>query len=93
MSTVFVYKPVGVPSATRTALAPRLRAVQGVRLGVVDNGKEFADEIVAAVAEVLGRDHGLREVTLWKKEYPAKPAPFLPEIAAQCDAVVNGVGH
>jgi hypothetical protein len=93
MSTVFLYQPGGVPAAARKTLAPRIRDVRGIRLGVLDNGKEFADQVVGAVAEVLGRDHGLREVAVWRKGYPAQPAPFLQEMAAQCDAVVNGVGH
>jgi len=93
MSMVFLYQPGVVPSAARKTLAPRLRDVRGIRLGVLDNGKEFADQVVGAVAEVLGRDHGLGEVAVWRKGYPAQPAPFLPEMAAQCDAVLNGVGH
>ena len=93
MSRVFVYQPGGVPSATPGTLAPRLPDVRGIRLGVLDNCKEFADQVVGAIAAVLRRDHGVRDITVWRKGYPAQPAPFLPEMASQCDAVVNGVGH
>jgi hypothetical protein len=93
VSSIFVYRPVGIPATTPKKLAPRLRDVRGVRLGVLDNCKEFADHVVGAVAEVLERDHGVREVTIWRKGYPAKPAPFLADMASKCDAVVNGVGH
>ncbi len=93
MSSSFVYRPVGIPATTPKKLAPRLRDVRGVRLGVLDNCKEFADHVVGALAEGLKRDHGVREVTIWRKGYPAKPAPFLADMASECDAVVNGVGH
>lgn len=93
MSKVFVYQPGGVPSAAAKTLAPRLRDVRGIRLGMLDNCKEFAERVVGAVAEVLERDYGVREITVWRKGFPAQPAPFLAEMASQCEAVVNGVGH
>ena len=93
MSSIFVYRPVGIPASTPKKLAPRLKDVRGVRLGVLDNGKEFADHVVGAVAEGLKRDHRVRAVAIWRKGYPAKPAPFLADMASKCDAVVNGVGH
>ena len=90
---VIVYQPAGVPSAARKALAARLHDVRRIRLGVLNNAKEFADQVVGAAAEALERDHGPCDVTVWRKGHPAQPAPFLAGMAARCDAVVNGVGH
>jgi hypothetical protein len=42
---------------------------------------------------VLRRDYKLAEVRFWRKSYLGIPAPFIAEMAAGCDAVINGVGH
>jgi hypothetical protein len=41
----------------------------------------------------LKRDYGVAEVKFWNKGFPAKAAPFIDEIASECDAAVSGVGH
>jgi hypothetical protein len=45
------------------------------------------------VAEVLQREHGVAEVKFWQKSYLGIASPYAQEMAEQCDAVVNGVGH
>ena len=30
---------------------------------------------------------------IWKKSYLGIPSPYAEEMASQCDAVINGVGH
>jgi hypothetical protein len=44
------------------------------------------------VAEVLERDHGA-QVRFWRKSYLGVPSQYASEMAAECDAVINGVGH
>ena len=85
--------PTGAADTVTGKLAPRLETVRGARIGILDNCKEFADLVLAGVAEALKRDHGVKEVTFWRKDYLGKSSPFAREMAAQCDAVVNGVGH
>ncbi len=88
-----VYRPVGTTGVALKPLARRSETLRGLRVAILDNCKEFADQVVAPIAEVLKRDYGVRDVSLWKKGYPGKPAPFHVEMAAQSEAVVNGVGH
>jgi hypothetical protein len=45
------------------------------------------------VADVLQREHGVAEVRFWQKSYLGVPSPYAQEMAVQCDAVINGVGH
>lgn len=90
---VEVYAPTGEIAAESRRLAPRLKTVRGARIALLDNCKEFADQVLRGVAEVLQRDYGVGEVRFWRKGYPAQGAPFLKELAASCDAAVNGVGH
>ena len=55
--------------------------------------KEFADLVLSGVAAMLQREYSLRELRVWRKSYLGIPAPFTAEMAAGCDAVINGVGH
>jgi len=89
---VSVYVPTGEPATEPARLAPRLKTLQGARVGILDNCKEFADVVLRGVAEVLERDYGAR-VRFWRKDYLGIPSPFAAEMAKECDAVINGVGH
>ena len=90
---VSVYVPTGSADTAAKGLAPRLRSIRGARIGILDNCKEFADLVLKGVAEILEREHGVGEIRFWRKDYLGKPAAFVAEMAASCDAVINGVGH
>lgn len=89
---VSVYVPTGDPATVAACLGPRLKSVRGARIGILDNCKEFADVVLRGVAEVLEREHGA-VVRFWRKSYLGIPSPFAKEMAVECDAVINGVGH
>ena len=88
-----VYVPTGEAEITPCSLARRLETLRGARIGILDNHKEYAGDVLDALAEVLKRDHGVQEVRVWRKDYLGIPSPYAREMAAACDAVVNGVGH
>jgi hypothetical protein len=92
ISGVSVYVPTGDPATAAARLAPRLETLKGVRVGILDNCKEFADVVLRGVAEALERDYGAR-VRFWRKSYLGISSPFAAEMAKECDAVINGVGH
>lgn len=87
-----VYVPTGAIDKAVHALAPRLRSLQGARIGILDNHKEFSNIVLRGISDKLQRDHGV-EVKVWRKDYLGKPSPYANEMAAGCDAVINGVGH
>lgn len=89
---VAVCVPTGATEVAVRPLAPRLTTLAGARIGILDNSKEFADLVLRGVATRLEREHGAR-VTVWRKAYLGLPSPYADEMAAACDAVVNGVGH
>lgn len=93
IANVRVLLPNGTADIASKNLAPRLSTLKGARIGILDNCKEFADVVLSGVADVLRRDYAPREVRFWRKSYLGIPAPFVAEIAAGCDAVINGVGH
>jgi hypothetical protein len=90
---ITVYVPTGEADTATGKLAQRLETVRGARIGILDNCKEFADLVLKGVAEALERDHGVKEVRFWRKNYLGVPSPYATEMAAECDAVINGVGH
>jgi hypothetical protein len=89
---ITVYVPTGAVDRRSRELAPRLETVRAKRIGILDNCKEFADLVLQGVAGVLERDYGV-EVRFWQKSYLGIPSPYAREMAEQCDAVINGVGH
>src|ERR1700674_3676780 len=88
-----VMLPTGVRATAATRAAERPKSLVGVRVGLIDNGKEFSDVVLEALAEALRRDHGVTDVKFWRKGFPAKAAPFIAEMAAETDVAISGVGH
>ena len=90
---ISVYVPTGEVDTRSRQLAPRLKSLRGARIGILDNCKEFADVVLRGVAEALRRDHGVERIRFWRKSYLGVPSAYAQEMAAECDAVINGVGH
>lgn len=88
-----VYLPAGEADTQSKKLASRLQNLRGARIGILDNCKEFADVVLRGVAEALKRDFGVEQVKFWRKSYLGVPSAYAQEMAAECDAVINGVGH
>jgi hypothetical protein len=85
--------PTGGRSAAELKPADRPKSLAGLRIGLLDNGKEFSDVVLDALAEILRRDHGVTNIKFWRKGFPAKGAPFIAEMAAETDVAISGVGH
>jgi hypothetical protein len=90
---ISVYVPTGDADTQSKRLAPRLESLRGARIGILDNCKELADVVLRGVANMLEREHGVAEIKFWQKSYLGVPSPFAQEMARECDAVINGVGH
>jgi len=88
-----VYAPTGAAQTAAIDPVERPRSLKDLRIGLIDNGKEFSDVVLEALAEVLRRDHGATRIKFWRKGFPAKGAPFIDEMAAETDVAISGVGH
>ena len=88
-----VYVPIGASETKPKTLAPRLERIKGARIGILDNHKEFSGTVLQGLVDELKRSYGVSDVTVWRKSYLGIPSPFAEEMAARCDAVINGVGH
>jgi hypothetical protein len=80
--------------AAAASLAPRVRDLAGLRLGLLDNAKPNAALVLETLADQLRAQHHLGEVTTYTKSYFGTPVEEdrAEAIAQSCDAVIAGVG-
>lgn len=89
-----VFDPRGVVEAETKPLAPRVRALAGLRVGVLDNTKWNANRLLRKTVARLGDEVPLAAVNYYRKESFSKDAdPALIEtIAADNDIVLTAIG-
>ena len=82
-STTTVLAPTGAQEIGSIAIAQRPKSLKGLRVALLDNGKEFSDIVLDALATTLKKDYGVTDVKFWRKGFPAKGAPFIDEMVAE----------
>ena len=89
-----VYDPRGVVDAEPKAIAPRITALDGLRLGILDNTKWNANKLLRQVRDELQGAHRFKAVNYYRKESFSRFAdPQLVErIRAENDIVVTAIG-
>jgi hypothetical protein len=89
-----VFDPRGWVDAELVAPAARVAALDGLRLGILDNTKWNAGRLLRETAARLGDRFGFAAVTYYKKESFAKAADpgLLAAIAADNDIVLTAIG-
>jgi hypothetical protein len=94
MDELTVFDPRGRVDAERVALAPRVAALRGLRLGILDNTKWNANRLLRKTAALLEAEHGLAAVNYYKKESFSKVADptLVAAIAADNDIVLTAIG-
>lgn len=88
-----IHDPTSRPAVPRRPTARRLPSLEGISLGILDNGKSNADRFLSAVAERLRRDHRAASVVTARK--PNAWALAAPEVRArlvECGAVITAFG-
>jgi hypothetical protein len=89
-----VFDPRGRVEAHRLAPAPRVAALAGLRLGILDNTKWNASRLLRKTAARLGERFGFVAVNYYRKESFAKVADpaLIAAIAAENDVVLTAIG-
>jgi hypothetical protein len=89
-----VFDPRGVVEAERVTSAPRVAALTGLRLGVLDNTKWNANRLLRKTAARLDQRFGLAAVNYYRKESFSKYADpaLLADVAANNDIVLTAIG-
>jgi hypothetical protein len=92
--TMVVLDPTVQPAPVAARMAQRLSSLQGKRIGLLDNGKPHAKELLEHVAQLLEERLRPGQVLRFRKPNASKPAPgeLIADITKQVDAVINGVG-
>jgi hypothetical protein len=89
-----VFDPRGRVDAQRTLPTPRVAALDGLRLGILDNTKWNAGRLLRKTAALLGERHGFAAVNYYRKESFSKAADpiLIAAIAADNDIVLTAIG-
>lgn len=86
-----VHDPRGGRIDASPSLAPRPRSFAGLRLGVLDNGKEKAAALLGRAAHLLERD-GATLVFARKPSFSRVAPHDVIDALSMCDIVITGLG-
>jgi hypothetical protein len=86
---VKVLDPSGSVERQVRALAARPHALQGRRLGILDNSKPNADVLLGRVAERLAARTGTSPARWWRKPGSSRPATIIDDVVAGSDVVLT----
>ena len=94
VSDQIVFDPRGVVETEPMALAPRVRELNGLRLGVLDNTKWNANRLLRKVVAGIAERASFASVTYYRKESFSKAAEpaLIDTIAANNDIVLTAIG-
>jgi len=89
-----VFDPRGGVEAERVAAAARFAALEGLRLGVLDNTKWNANRLLRSTAAQLDERFHFASVSYYRKESFSKAADpaLVARIAAENDIVLTAIG-
>lgn len=75
-------------------LAPRPGTLRGLTVGLLDNTKVNATQLLGEIGRALTDRYGIAGTKLYTKDYFGTPVKeeLLRQIAAECDVVVTAVG-
>jgi hypothetical protein len=89
-----VFDPRGSVDGGNTPIAPRKAALDGLRLGVLDNSKWNANKLLRAASVALGEDVAFASVNYYVKQSFSKDAApaLIEQIARENDIVLTAIG-
>ena len=90
-STIRVYDPTAAPRVSGAGLTPRPTTLNGVTIGVLDNGKANAGLLMTSVAQLMQERYGVAAVLVRRKPVagPAS-AEVIADLKRECAAVLVG---
>ena len=91
MSRITVVSPLGVNRVGSQPIAPRLRSLDGVTLGILNNSKPNSLELQQYVVDLIGRRHALKGSLTKQKPSAAIGAEGLDAYAKEVGAVITAI--
>lgn len=87
-----VLDPTGEGAAQQGALAPRLPALRGKRMGVLWNEKPNGDVVLSRLQEILATRYELSQVTWRQKTSSQRISPHaLEDLVRESDFILNAL--
>jgi hypothetical protein len=76
------------------AYVPRPTALEGKRVGLVENTKFNSDRLLQKIGDILKAEYGVAETRMFRKRNSSVPAheEIIAELRKTCDVMVAGVG-
>src|SRR4051794_33363369 len=89
-----LYSPLSTTPKRKLFRAPALGKIDGLRIGVLENGKLNAEEMLNEVAALFVQRHGCTVRSLASKTNASAPAPAntLVKVAQEVDFLITGLG-
>ena len=89
-----LYAPTSTTPRRQASRAPVLASIDGLRLGILENGKLNAEEMLNEVAALFVQRHGCTVRSLASKTNASAPAPAntLVKVAQEVDFLITGLG-
>ena len=86
--------PVTEPIEVEFSGAEKLSTLSNKRIGLIDDSKVNAKELLEAIKHIIHQRFGVREVKYHRKPSASKPADpsVIQSMAEECDYVIVGVG-
>ena len=89
-----LYAPTSSGPKRKSFRAPPLASLEGMRIGILENGKLNAEEMLNEVAQLFVQRQGCTIRTLASKSNASAPAPgnTLAKVAQEVDFLLTGLG-
>ena len=89
-----LYSPMSTAPKRKAVRAPALATIDGMRIGVLENGKLNAEEMLNEVAQLFVKRNGCTLRPLASKSNASAPAPgtTLVKVAQEVDFLLTGLG-
>ena len=89
-----LYAPTSTTATRKRTRAPALAKLDGARIGILENGKLNAEEMLNDVAALFVKRHGCTVVKLASKKNASAPAPSstLTTVAQEVDFLITSLG-
>ena len=86
--------PTTSPIVPSFVSAPRLSSLTDKRIGLIDDAKENARELLEEIAELLKERFGVASVSYHRKPSASKPPDpdVIEAMASDCDYVIVAIG-
>jgi hypothetical protein len=89
-----LYAPTSTTPKRKAFRAPALGSLDGLRIGIIENGKLNAEEMLNEVAQLFVQRNGCTIRTLAAKGNASAPCPSntLSKVAQEVDFLITGLG-